>query len=87
MKTTVRVSSKGQVVLPARLREKASIKKGDVLLVKLVGDKIVMEAVETPKQTEWSDIVRDTQGVWHDVEPRYVEELREAAGERLDTNP
>lgn len=46
MITTVKVSSKGQIVLPIDIREKISIKQGDVLLLHLVGDKIIIEPIK-----------------------------------------
>lgn len=46
----VKVSSKGQVVIPKKIREKLGITKGTVLNVKLDGKKIILEAVQQPPQ-------------------------------------
>jgi AbrB family looped-hinge helix DNA binding protein len=37
-----KISTKGQVVLPSRLREKLGLRPGDALEVKLEGDSIVL---------------------------------------------
>jgi len=41
----VRLSSKGQVVIPAWIRKKLGIDKGDKLLVDIKGDEIVLRPV------------------------------------------
>ncbi len=41
----VTVSSKGQVVIPASIREKLGIRKGEKLEVRLDGSRIIMEPV------------------------------------------
>jgi len=46
----VKVSSKGQVVIPKKIREKLGITKGSVLNVKLDGKKIILETVQQPPQ-------------------------------------
>jgi len=46
----VKVSSKGQVVIPKKIREKLGITKGSFLNVKLDGKKIILETVQQPPQ-------------------------------------
>ena len=79
MQGVVKVSSKGQIVLPAKLREKAAIKKGAFLIVNLVGDKVVIEPLNKPKKDNWQQILQETAGIWPDIDPGYVNELRLAA--------
>ena len=76
MAATVTVSSKGQIVLPAQIREKAPVKQGDVLLVNLVGDKIIIEPLIRPERKDWERIIKETAGAWKDIAPDYVDELR-----------
>jgi AbrB family looped-hinge helix DNA binding protein len=47
---TVRVSSKGQIVIPSKLRENVSIKQGDILIINLVGDRMVVEPLHKAKK-------------------------------------
>lgn len=86
MAATVTVSSKGQIVLPAHVREKASVKQGDVLLVNLVGDKIIIEPLIRPERKDWERIIKETAGAWRNIAPDYVDELRAASTARLDEN-
>ena len=39
----VRLSSKGQIVIPRWIREKLDLRKGDELLVELSGDRIILK--------------------------------------------
>ncbi len=86
MQGTVRVSSKGQIVIPSKLREKASIQKGDLLIINLVGDKMVVEPLNKTKKGNWQQILKETAGSWSDVDPKYIDELRWAAQKRLEEN-
>jgi AbrB family looped-hinge helix DNA binding protein len=81
---TVRVSSKGQIVIPSKLREKASIKQGDLLMINLIGDKMVVEPLNKTKKGSWQQILQETAGSWSGVNPQYIDELRSAALKRLD---
>jgi len=42
----VRLSSKGQVVIPVEIRERLGLKKGAFLTVRIEGKKIVIEPIE-----------------------------------------
>lgn len=49
---SVKVSSKGQIVIPEDIRKKLGLEKGSIVKVVLDGNKIVlMSAVEPPKET------------------------------------
>jgi AbrB family looped-hinge helix DNA binding protein len=86
MAATVTVSSKGQIVLPAQIRARAHVKQGDVLLVDLVGDKIIIEPLTRPERKDWERIIKEAAGSWKDIDPHYVDELRAAFTARLDEN-
>ena len=47
------VSSKGQVVLPANLRKRLSIKSGDHLAVYTSGDVIMLKKIEMPREEDF----------------------------------
>jgi len=42
MLQTVRITSKGQITIPAKVAKALGLKKGDALLMELNGDKIIM---------------------------------------------
>lgn len=49
----VRLSSKGQLVLPRDIRERLSLKRGTELKVELTGSKIVLEPVHQESGASW----------------------------------
>lgn len=55
------VSSKGQVVLPANLRRKLSIKSGDHLAVYASGDVIMLKKIEMPKDEDFKSLFDEAQ--------------------------
>ena len=46
MMSIVKVSSKGQVVIPKELRTKLGLKAGDYLLVELEGDEVKLRKIQ-----------------------------------------
>ncbi|GAB4500535.1 MAG: AbrB/MazE/SpoVT family DNA-binding domain-containing protein [Anaerolineales bacterium] len=52
----LRLSSKGQVVLPKPIRDKLRLKTGDQLVVQLIGGKIVLEP-------ETQDMIEKLRGI------------------------
>ena len=54
MLDTTRISSKGQVVIPKRLREALGLRPGDPLLVALQGDKLII------RKLTLEDLVRES---------------------------
>jgi AbrB family looped-hinge helix DNA binding protein len=61
--STTKVSSKGQVVIPANVRKAASLKKGEKLLAIAVGDTVVLKKVvdksfEETLKPVWSRVRR-----------------------------
>lgn len=55
------VSSKGQVVLPARLRKKLSIESGDHLAVYTSGDVIMLKRIDMPSEDDFKSRLDETQ--------------------------
>ncbi|BAF58544.1 MAG: AbrB/MazE/SpoVT family DNA-binding domain-containing protein [Pelotomaculum sp.] len=49
----VRLSSKGQLVLPKNIRDRLSLKQGLELKVELIGGKIVLEPVCQEARADW----------------------------------
>jgi len=52
----VRLSSKGQVVIPSKVRELLGLTKGSVLLLRLEGRRIVLEPVAEPPPELFTDV-------------------------------
>lgn len=49
----IRISSKGQLVLPKEIRERLGLKRGRQVKVELVGDNIILEPVPERAETGW----------------------------------
>ncbi|RJQ26915.1 MAG: AbrB/MazE/SpoVT family DNA-binding domain-containing protein [Peptococcaceae bacterium] len=49
----VRLSSKGQLVLPKDIRERLALKQGLELNVELRGEKIILEPLRQETRTDW----------------------------------
>ena len=49
MAKTIKISSKGQVVIPANIRRQLDIGRGSRLAVEVKGDKIVLEPIRRPQ--------------------------------------
>ena len=54
---TTRMSSKGQVVIPERIRAKLGLEPGVELVVIGEGDTIVLRRIDVPKMSEFDEIV------------------------------
>jgi AbrB family looped-hinge helix DNA binding protein len=55
------VSSKGQVVLPAKLRKRLSIQNGDHLAVYTSGDVIMLKKIEVPREEDFKSHLDEAQ--------------------------
>lgn len=55
------VSSKGQVVLPAKLRKRLSIESGDHLAVYTSGDVIMLKKIEMPREEDFRSHLDEAQ--------------------------
>ncbi|RZN61416.1 MAG: AbrB/MazE/SpoVT family DNA-binding domain-containing protein [Thermoproteota archaeon] len=55
----VRLSSKGQIVIPAEVRSQLGLKKGSILTVRLEGKKMVIEPVEELPQEVFIEAEED----------------------------
>jgi AbrB family looped-hinge helix DNA binding protein len=55
----VRLSSKGQIVIPAEVRSQLGLKKGSILTVRLEGKKMVIEPVEELPQEVFIETEED----------------------------
>jgi AbrB family looped-hinge helix DNA binding protein len=54
---TTRMSSRGQVVIPERIRAKLGLEPGDELVVIGEGDTIVLKRIDVPRMSEFDDVV------------------------------
>ena len=63
-----RASSKGQVVIPTKIRKKLAIKEGSILAVAADGDMIVLKKVNSGLSEEDLKTVRLVEEAWKDIE-------------------
>jgi antitoxin PrlF len=64
---TSRVTAKGQMTIPKRLRERCGIREGDTVMLEVVGDRIVLRKVAGPAD----DYLRGVEaglGEWNSAE-------------------
>lgn len=56
----VRVSSKGQIVIPRRMRERFGLKAGDMLVIASDGENILIKTLSTPEFHRLKRLLSDT---------------------------
>ncbi|AEF94817.1 transcriptional regulator, AbrB family [Desulfotomaculum nigrificans CO-1-SRB] len=82
----VKVSSRGQIVIPVEARNRLNLKEGDTLSVYIEGEKIILK---TKVAKTNKGIVDQTFGLLSDLDydlKEYVDQLRKDSGRRLNTN-
>lgn len=78
------VSSKYQIVIPKKIREKACIKSGQKLNVYLAGDQIIL----SPKKNWPEDYIgnedgKDLRGLWKKIDIRtFLDQERDSWGQK-----
>ena len=83
-----RISSKGQVTIPAEIRKKISLKTGDLVEIKTgeEGTIVLYPILEKPDLvSQAEDIIQESAGIWNDLEEsggEFVERLRSMEDER-----
>lgn len=60
------VSSKYQIVIPKKIREKARIKSGQKLSIYLAGNQIIL----SPRKNWPEDYIKDLRGLWKKIDIR-----------------
>ena len=56
---TTRMSSKGQVVIPERIRDALRLKSGDEFLVLGQGDVVILKAITPPSMDDFDHLVSE----------------------------
>lgn len=82
----VKISSRGQIVIPAEARNSLNLKEGDTLSVYIEDEKIVLKTKQAKIK---KGIVAQTFGLLSDLDydlKKYVNGLRKDSGRRLDAN-
>lgn len=83
-----RISSKGQITLPAEARKKLGIKTGDVLKVRITEEGVVILSGKAGFKNDpvsAFEVLRETSGIWKDMEESgedFVRRLRAEDSER-----
>ncbi|AEG61984.1 AbrB/MazE/SpoVT family DNA-binding domain-containing protein [Desulforamulus ruminis] len=81
---TVKISSKGQIVIPAEARKKLNIKEGDTLAVSVEDGRIILKT--RPAKIK-KGIVEQTFGLLSDIDydfKEHVNQIRKDSGRRFD---
>ncbi|MBI3022596.1 MAG: AbrB/MazE/SpoVT family DNA-binding domain-containing protein [Thaumarchaeota archaeon] len=74
-----KASSKGQIVIPTKIRKKFDIREGSVLAVAVEKDMIVMKKVESGLSADDLKTLRLVEEAWKDIERgRYTVRSKEA---------
>ena len=60
---TVKVSDKGQIAIPADIRMKAGIKRGDNLIVIQKDSKILIEKTSEKMKEDFNDLLKNSESV------------------------
>ncbi len=83
---TIRISSRGQIVIPAEARNSLNLKEGDTLACYVEEGRIVLKTKQAKAK---KGIVDQTFGLLSDLDydlKEYINELRKDSGKRLDAN-
>lgn len=81
---TVKMSSRGQIVIPAEARNNLNIKEGDVLSCYVEDGKIVIKTKQSKiKKGAFSEAFGLLSDLDYDLK-EYVNQLRKESGRRLD---
>lgn len=75
---TITMSAKGQVIIPARVRRKFGLKKGDKLLLEVENRNIKM----IPKTVDITTLVGSVKGLDMELVRKQIEEMRKDDEER-----
>ncbi len=79
-----KASSKGQIVIPAKIRKKLGIREGSVLAVAAENNMIVLKKVESGLTADDLKTLKLVEEAWKDIEKgRYKVRSREAFFEEL----
>ena len=74
-----KASSKGQIVIPTRIRRKFGIKEGSVLAIATQNDLIVLKKIESGLSTADLKSLKLVEEAWKDIEEgRYAVRSKEA---------
>ncbi len=76
----VKISSKGQISIPARYRKKLSVKTGDEVNIIESGDHLLIYPLKIQSKAELEKLFDSLKGVWSDMGQDgalYVREIRE----------
>ena len=58
MTTIIKMSSKGQIVIPQNIRKKMNLEEGNLLLVLEGKDSICLKKIELPKIKSWEEATK-----------------------------
>jgi AbrB family looped-hinge helix DNA binding protein len=80
MNAQTKLSTKGQMVVPAELREALGFKPGDVLNARKEGEKLIVERAKPPKKGGFFDLYKPPA---YKGPPISVEDMDQAIGDAV----
>jgi AbrB family looped-hinge helix DNA binding protein len=75
-----RVSSKGQIAIPKRLREKFGLAQGTDLQLRIEGDEIILRKIPSDAWRKWEGRFKDSDLLGDLIKDRREETLRDTKG-------
>ncbi|RLI77499.1 AbrB family transcriptional regulator [Archaeoglobales archaeon] len=72
LEETIKVGKKNIVVIPSKIRKKVGIREGDLLKIKVEGDKILLEKLSSEPFKVLADVIGEP----------YIEEVDEVKAEK-----
>ena len=83
----VKVSSKGQLVIPQDIREERHIKEGSVFAISSPNDDIlVLKRITNPMMKEDLELLKDVEEAWEEIEQgNYTKSSKEEFLKELDS--
>ena len=81
-----KISSKGQVIIPAKIRQKLKIKEGSAFSVFAADDMVVLKKLDTKMSPENFKTLKAVEEAWDDVENGRVEVFsKDAFSKEMET--
>jgi len=81
------IKSRGQVVIPKKIREAVHVEKGDEFEIEVVGETIVLKPIKRFKAQKWQDYIQKWQdyiGIGEGIVDSYLKEKHEHGDEKED---
>jgi len=76
IRVKVKVSSKGQISIPARYRKRLKVEPGDEISIVESGDNLIIYPYKAPTNDELKDLFNRLNGIWRELNINGAEYVR-----------